>query len=120
MEFTLIDMAFLGGSLLVAVGVLLIHRTAGRWSESKRRDQNLHKHLEALRFLDQMMERYPGRSSVFWEKGKIYEAMGMPEEALRYYQIAQSNSPTIYSTGQYLTTVQRLRKTTKTPEIAVV
>ncbi len=85
----LIDYACLGAVLILASGWLIWLVRARRANESNQHYLELEKQLRALKFLDEMAKRYPGRSSVYWEKGKIYEALGRHEEALQYYQVAQ-------------------------------
>jgi len=112
--FYTIDLLFLGAMLVLPTALLVTLIFFRRLNDSKQQLLRLEKNLQKLRFLDEMTERYPGRSSVFYEKAKVYEALGNRAEAFRYYEIAKRRARGLSTSGDYLEVIEQASKTVKT------
>jgi tetratricopeptide (TPR) repeat protein len=114
----------IGIFLLIATGlaVLVVLRKA---KTSRRVMTHRVQYQKRIEQLDMAIRRDPTNAMALWQKGEIYEALGHPEQALRFYRSAHVMCPKIYSTGDYTEAYVRINgsppilKIRRGPESAV-
>ena len=60
----------------------------------------------------------PTNAMAFWQKGEIYEAMGLPERALRFYRVAHQMCPRAYANHHLTYVSARLEE--KSSEVLIL
>ena len=94
--------------ILPAAAAICLFLT-GRYRSSKRTSRTLAEYQMALRLLDQMIQKDPTNAMAFWQKGEVYEAMAMPDRAVRYYLLAHQMCPRAYAYHEYSSAYERLK-----------
>ena len=97
--------AWIIAPVTVSFGLLLLRR----YLAAKRQAQRLENYQTAIRILDQMILRDPTNAMAFWQKGEVYEIMGMPDRALKHYQVAHRMCPRAYSYHDYSDAYERIK-----------
>jgi tetratricopeptide (TPR) repeat protein len=84
------------------VGGLILSIITRKKRDAQKRSLELQKYQKYLQTLDQMILLNPSNAKTYWQKGQIYEAMGKREEALPLYQMANTLSPNISPSGDFV------------------
>jgi len=82
--------------ILIAAGIGVLFLML-QYRSFRRRLRKRNAYRVAIRLLDRMIEVDPSNAMAVWQKGEVYEAMGMHDRALRLYQTAHNMSPRAYA-----------------------
>jgi tetratricopeptide (TPR) repeat protein len=97
--------------LLVTAAVILYW--AIQYRSSRHIIRNHEDYQTALGLLDKMIVRDPTNAMAFWQKGEVYEAMGMHEHALKHYKVAHQMCPRAYAYNEFTEAYERVKENLK-------
>ena len=96
-----------GLALLTTAGLTLIWGLSYRSSLRHTRKQEAYQ--TALQLLDRMIINDPTNAMAYWQKGEVYEALGMHDKALQYYRVAHEMCPRAYAYFEFSSAYERLK-----------